>query len=94
MDSRDIRKLVGLGESSLDHVPVYATKEAVDAILKVMKLEDQNLFRPGLYYIVLIDLVGSTHASSVLGPEVNRERVETFVKSTIAALKKVKLIEF
>jgi hypothetical protein len=42
----------------LKYAPSYAQAEAREAIEKVMDLQMQGIIRNGLYYIVLVDLVG------------------------------------
>src|ERR1044072_5081055 len=91
MDFEELEKLAGLGKGAFDHVPRYARNDAIQSVLRVRELEDTQLLRPGLYYIALIDLCGSTNASSVLGPEVNKERIEQFVRCAIQALKIIDL---
>ena len=77
---------MGLPKGSFDHIPCYARPGALAAIANVRKLEEQKLFRPGLYYIALIDLTASTSASKVLGTELNQKRVQTFVTACVEAL--------
>ena len=42
----------------LKYVPAYAQEQAQEAIYKVVDLQKQGLLRDGLYYVVLVDLVG------------------------------------
>jgi hypothetical protein len=60
------------------------------AIQRVSEMEIEESLLPGLYYIVLIDLVGSTEASSKLTPEENILRTQKFIDSTKDAQKKIK----
>jgi class 3 adenylate cyclase len=91
MDYEDLEKLAGLGKGAFDHVPRYARNDAIKSVLKVRELEDSQLLRPGLYYIALIDMCGSTNASSVLGIETNKERIEQFIRYAIQGLQNVRL---
>jgi hypothetical protein len=91
MDVRDAEAFLGLPIRAFDHIPVYARKAALEAIAKVRKLEQEKTFRPGLYYIVLVDLCGSTIASQKLGAEKSRMRVEWFVTACVEALGRVEL---
>ena len=91
MDYEDLEKLAGLGKGAFDHVPRYARNDAIKSVLKVRELEDSQLLRPGLYYIALIDMCGSTAASSVLGMETNKERIEQFIRYAIQALQNIQL---
>jgi len=56
------------------------------AIATVRKLGQQESLKPGLYYVVLIDLVGSTIASANMTPEENKKRIKQFINFTKAAL--------
>ncbi len=64
------------------------------AIAKVRQLEESQLFRPGLYYIALTDLVGSTIASRQLGVDLNKRRVETFITASVEALGQIQLSNY
>jgi hypothetical protein len=91
MEYEDLEKLAGLGRGAFDHVPRYARNDAIKSVLKVRELEDSQLLRPGLYYIALIDMCGSTNASSVLGIETNKDRIEQFIRYAIQGLQNVQL---
>ena len=73
----------------LSYVPAEARNDAIAAINKVKKLEEQKFFRPCLYYVVLIDLAGSTPASARLEPDENIKRIKQFTGFTVEALKKL-----
>ena len=73
----------------LSNVPPAARADALNAIDKVRKLEEQKFFRPCLYYVVLIDLADSTIASARLPPEENIKRIKQFVTFTIDALNQI-----
>ena len=64
------------------------------AIAKVRQLEESQLFRPGLYYIALTDLVGSTTASRQLGADLNKRRVEAFITASVEALGQIQLSNY
>jgi hypothetical protein len=87
----DVEKFLKLNPGTFDHIPHYAREGALDAIRHVMELEERQLFRPGLYYILLSDLCRSTEASLHLGAELNRLRVETFILNCIEALGSIEL---
>jgi hypothetical protein len=76
MDHRDAELFLGLSVGAFDHIPIYARTAALEAIAQVRKLERARTLRPGLYYILLVDLSGSTIASRKLGAERSRRRVE------------------
>jgi len=87
-------EIVGALLKSRDFFPnavLEAKAAALEAIAKVRKLEQERTFRPGLYYIALIDLCGSTVASQKLGAEKSRIRVEWFVTTCVEALGRVNL---
>jgi len=81
-----IEKYLKLRPGSFDHIPHYARNSAIEAIRSVMHLERSNIFREGLYYIVLCDLCRSSEAAAKLGQERNRDRIETFILTCIEAL--------
>jgi class 3 adenylate cyclase len=60
--------------------------EAQQAISKIYELQSQGLLRNGLYYVVLIDLVGSTKFAAEHGNAAVSERVKFFVSSSFRAL--------
>ena len=70
----------------LKYAPAYAQEEAKAAIAKVMDLQMQGVLRNGLYYIVLVDLVGSTKYAVAHGNGALAERIQNFVKSSFNAL--------
>lgn len=82
----ELAAYLGISNDGLNHIPGYARHAALEAINKVRDLEKANLFRPGLYYVALIDLVGSTKASLHLGHDLNTRRIETFIAATVEAL--------
>jgi hypothetical protein len=91
MDPRDAEAFLGLSVGAFDHIPSYARRAALEAIAKVRRLEQEKTFRPGLYYIALVDLCGSTIASQKLGAGKSRMRVEWFVTACVEALGQVEL---
>jgi class 3 adenylate cyclase len=94
MKPEDVDQFLGLPKGSFEHIPNYAREAAMHAIANVRKLEEQKLFRPGLYYIVLIDLSSSTKASETLGTELNQKRVQTFVTASVEALGNIELSSY
>ena len=75
----------------LKYAPAYAQEEARQAIGKVIELQSQGLLRNGIYYITLVDLVGSTKYAAEHGNERMNERIKTFVRFTFDALTVSKL---
>lgn len=94
MKLEDVDQFLGLPKGSFNHIPNYARQVAMHAIANVRKLEEEKLFRPGLYYIVLIDLTSSTQASKSLGTELNQKRVQTFVTASVEALGNIELSSY
>jgi hypothetical protein len=82
----DVEKFLGFEPGTFDHIPHYAREEALEALLQVRQMEKEHVFRPGLYYAVLSDLCRATEASVVLGNDVSRKRVETFILTCVDAL--------
>jgi hypothetical protein len=66
-DVSGLERYLNVPEGTLRHIPIYARVPAVAAILKVREMEGLSLFRPGLYYIVLADLVGNTAFNAKYG---------------------------
>lgn len=86
-----LERYLNLPENSLRNIPIYARQPAVDAILKVKKMESESLFRPGLYYIVLADLCDNTAFNAKYGNAEGDVRVEWFLTSAIQSLGEVTL---
>jgi class 3 adenylate cyclase len=70
----------------LQYAPAYAKDEAAAAIDKVTDLQSQGLLRKGVYYLVLVDLVGSTKFGVEYGNTSLDQRIQTFVTSSITAI--------
>src|SRR3990170_697727 len=87
VDLRDLR----INREALSNVPDYALGPTLAALKQVRHLEQAQLLRPGLYYLVLIDLAGSTASSANIGVEENVKRIEQFVRFTIEALGRTSL---
>ncbi|MFY3741257.1 MAG: hypothetical protein HMLIMOIP_001711 [Candidatus Nitrosomirales archaeon] len=64
----------------------YRRESVVHAIDRVKLMEKEKVLKPGLYYVVLIDLVGSTMASTQLSPDENKKRIKQFIQFTKEAL--------
>jgi class 3 adenylate cyclase len=71
--------------------PAYAQEEAEAAFEKVMELQGQGVLRPGLYYIVLVDLIGSTKFIAEHGNEAGAQRIEYFVRAAWGCISRVSL---
>jgi len=77
---------LGFEPGTFDHIPHYAREDALEALLHVREMEAKHVFRPGLYYAVLSDLCRSTEASLVLGNDISKKRVETFILTCVEVL--------
>lgn len=75
----------------LKYAPAYAQREAAEAIDKIADLQTQGLIRNGLYYIVLVDLVGSTKFASEHGNDKAGQRIKHFVSTSFHALNEVRV---
>lgn len=90
-DVAGLERYLNLPEGALRNIPIYARKPAVDAIIKVKAMESENLFREGLYYIVLADLCGNTAFNAKYGDAEGDVRTEWFQTSVIQSLGELKL---
>jgi hypothetical protein len=84
--AEEIEQFLGFEPGTFDHIPHYCRGEAIDALLHVREMEKNHVFRPGLYYAVLSDLCRATEASMVLGNDISRKRIETFILTCVDAL--------
>jgi class 3 adenylate cyclase len=75
----------------LKYAPAYAQQEAKQAIEKVMELQMQGVLRNGLYYIVLVDLVGSTVFCAQHGNDAMVTRLECLVRGAFSALNEAEI---
>jgi hypothetical protein len=82
----EVDEFLGFEHGTFDHIPHYAREEALGALLHVREMEKEHVFRPGLYYTVLSDLCRATEASLVLGNEISKKRIETFILTCVDAL--------
>lgn len=80
-----------LRQKFLQYAPGYALREAEEAFDKIYSLRSQKLISDGVYYIVLVDLVGSTEFGAKNGNQKLSERVAYFVKSAIVSVSQSKL---
>jgi len=71
--------------------PSYAQDEAGVALDKIVELQSQGLVRSGLYYLVLVDIVGSTEYMADHGNPTADKRIEWFVKCSLNAIGNTKL---
>jgi len=85
-NKHEIEEYLKIRPGSIDHIPHYARESALFVIQNVRDMEKRDVFRPGLYYIVLSDLCRSTIASSQLGQDLNILRIESFILTCIEAL--------
>ncbi len=89
-----VDKFLGFQPGTFDHIPHYAREEALGALLHVREMEKKHVFRPGLYYTVLSDLCRATEASLVLGNEISRKRIETFILTCVDALGRIETTNY
>jgi class 3 adenylate cyclase len=75
----------------LQFAPAYAQPEAEEALDKIVDLQSQGLIRSGLYYLVLVDLVGSSDYMAEHGNDAADKRIEHFVRSTFNAIRQIEL---
>lgn len=85
-DVAGLERYLEFPPGTLRQLPIYARRPAVDAILKVREMERSSLFRPGLYYIVLADLVGSTAFNEKYGDAEGDVRTQWFQTCVIESL--------
>lgn len=79
-------RYLNLPIGSLRNIPIYARKPAIDAIKKVKDMEGSSLFRPGLYYIVLVDLCANTIFNEKYGDKEGDLRTQWFHTSVIKSI--------
>lgn len=70
----------------LKYAPAYAISEAKQALNKILELQAQGIIRNGIYYIVLVDLVGSTKYSAEYGNAKMSDRIKQFITESFNAL--------
>ena len=75
----------------LKYAPAYARDEASSALNKIFELQSQGIIRDGIYYIVLVDIVGSTKFAAEFGNLKLSERIKTFVTYSFNALSESKI---
>lgn len=90
----DLERELSLPKDSLKSIPIYARVPAAEAIKKVLAMERNSLFRPGLYYIVLADLVGNTQFNVEYGNKEADIRVQWFHTAAIQTLGKIDLSNY
>lgn len=81
-----IENELNLPEGSLRSIPYYARMDAARAIKKVLEMERKSIFRPGLYYIVLADLVANTAFNEKHGNAYADLRTQWFHTAAIQAV--------
>lgn len=89
--AKGFTELTGLSRETMDLIPAKAREGAAAAVQKIRELERHSQLRPGLYYIVLMDLCGSTTSLDRLGQDLGTKRIQAFVLAAIQALDKVRL---
>ena len=75
----------------LKYAPSYARDEASSALNKIFELQSQGIIRDGIYYIVLVDIVGSTKFAAENGNLKLAERIKLFVTHSFNALSEAKI---
>lgn len=78
--------LDGIAQEFLKYAPAYAQKEAGQALAKLVELQGQGLIRSGIYYIVLVDLVGSTKFAAEHGNDAINKRIRLLVTSSLNSI--------
>ena len=66
-DTESSEKYMRIPKDSLKNIPVYARKDYLITIKKVMSLESEKYFKRGLYYVVLTDLSKNTFFQNKYG---------------------------
>lgn len=90
-DVAGFERYLNLPTGSLRSIPIYARKQAIDAIIKVREMERTSLFRPGLYYIVLADLCGNTMFNAKYGDVEGDIRIEWFQTAAIQSIGEIEV---
>ncbi len=90
-DVAGLERFLNLPANSLRNIPIYARKQAVDAIVKVQEMERSSLFRPGLYYIALADLCGNTEFNAKYGDKEGDVRTEWFHTAAIQSVGEISI---
>src|ERR1700732_3844419 len=93
-DVAALERYLNLPEGSLRNIPIYARRPAVDAIIKVRKMEQESLFRPGLYYIVLADLCANTAFNAKYGDAEGDVRTEWFQTAAIESIGEIDITNY
>ncbi len=89
--SRQYYDLERIRTEFLKYAPSYAKAEASSALNKLFELQSQGILRDGIYYIVLVDIVGSTKYAAEHGNLKLAERIKTFVTYSFNALSASKI---
>lgn len=84
--SADADDFLDFESGTFDHIPHYAKADALAALIHVREMERRHVFRSGLYYAVLSDLCRATEASLILGNDISKKRIETFILTCVEAL--------
>ena len=90
-DVEALERYLNLPKGALINIPIYARKPAVDAIIKVKEMEKASLFRPGLYYIVLVDLCSNTAFNAKYGDKEGDVRTQWFHTAVIESIGEIAL---
>lgn len=81
-----MKSLDEIQKEFLKYAPSYAQQEAMAAIRKIQEIKAQGVLRDGVYYIVHIDLVGSTEFAGKHGNDAISRRIQIFHTSCISAV--------
>lgn len=76
----------------LRYAPGYAITEAGQALDKIIELQAKGIIRNGIYYIVLVDLIGSTKFTVEHGNAKMSERIKLFVTHSFNSLNQSKIL--
>ena len=75
----------------LKYAPAYAQEQAKEAIRKVVDLQKQGVLRDGIYYVVLVDVVGATKYGAAHGNAALADRIKRFVTRSFDAFNEAKI---
>jgi hypothetical protein len=87
---KDIDEYLRLPSGSFDKIPGYVKQSAKEAIYRVREMERKTLFRPGLYYILLIDMIESTKLIGEVGHEIAKRKIEWFITACVETLGQIR----
>ncbi len=93
-DIEDIERKNKLPPGALRNIPKYARSSALADIQKMRAMEQKSLFRPGLYYIVLVDLRGHVAFNATYGNDIGDLRVQWFQTAVLESLGEIPITNY